>query len=508
MKPTFAIGCGAIFLAAACSSTEVRRVGGFGGDGTTTEQDPNGTTDPSKTDEVDAPVPLTKGLAITDVALNQAVKVPIVTKGALVTKRNAPIVANRTGLLRVYVAPTAGFAAREVTCELRLAVGEKKLPVMREKKRISAASTDAALESTFNFEIPAASLADGTTFKLALTTDDGEVTEGASDAQFPKDGSAADLGLDSSGKLRIVVVPIKYDTDGSGRVADTSAAQIDRYKKTLMSVYPATDVEIKVHAPYSWTTTISGNGTGYSSVLNAMTRLRQQERPDRDVYYYALLQPTASMSSFCGGGCVTGLSTVVENPSTSSMRASVGVGFPGQESANTMAHEVGHAHGREHAPCGGAGSPDSSYPYQGGVIGVWGWNVNTKKLIPPTTGRDMMGYCPNEWVSDYTYKALFTRIATIKMEANVSFPTSPGGSFKMAVADESGALTWDGDVDLDEEPAGGELRDAEIETAAGVVHEKAHFFKYDHLPGGVLIVRNAPALQRVRIQGFDKVLAK
>ena len=228
-----------------------------------------------------------------------------------------------------------------------------------------------------------------------------------------------DLGAELSGKLRLVIVPIKYDTDGSGRTPTVSTAQLDLYKKTMMRVYPASEVEVTTHAPYPWTTQIAGNGTGFSSVLRAMTQLRQRDQADHDVYYYGLLAPTSSMNTFCQGSCVTGLSTVVEDADTAVMRASVGIGFPGQDSANTMAHEVGHAHGREHAPCGGAASTDPSFPYSGGGIGVWGYDIFAKTFLAPTKGKDMMGYCPNEWVSDYTYNALFERITTISTEKKV-----------------------------------------------------------------------------------------
>ena len=110
---------------------------------------------------------------------------------------------------------------------------------------------------------------------------------------------------------------------------------------------------------------------------------------------------------------MTGLSTVVDSPNTSFLRASVGVGYPGEDSANTAAHEVGHAHGREHAPCGGAQGVDPQFPYSGGVIGSWGYDILAKTFLSPTKGHDMMSYCPNEWVSDYTYSALFDRIAAL-----------------------------------------------------------------------------------------------
>ena len=70
------------------------------------------------------------------------------------------------------------------------------------------------------------------------------------------------------------------------------------------------------------------------------------------------------------------------------------------------AHEWGHNWGRQHAPCGAPGNPDPNYPYAGGVIGVYGFDVAARPVKPPTTFTDLMGYCNNEWISDYTYKGV------------------------------------------------------------------------------------------------------
>ena len=183
-----------------------------------------------------------------------------------------------------------------------------------------------------------------------LTAPDGEQVKDRekSQARFPRDGSFEDLGAELSGKLKVVIVPVRYDADGSGRTPDLGPTQLERYKKTLMQRYPTSEVEVTTHAPYPWTTTIAGNGTGFSSVLRAMHQLRQKDKVANDVYYYGLLAPTTSMSAFCQGGCVAGLSTVADE-NTPVLRASVGIGFVGQDAANTMAHEIRHAHGREHA---------------------------------------------------------------------------------------------------------------------------------------------------------------
>ena len=70
--------------------------------------------------------------------------------------------------------------------------------------------------------------------------------------------------------------------------------------------------------------------------------------------------------------------------------------------SGVAAHELGHNFGRSHAPCGGVASPDPNYPYAGGVTGQWGYDLVAGTLKPPTN-TDLMGYCGNTWISDYTY---------------------------------------------------------------------------------------------------------
>ncbi|HSO31010.1 MAG TPA: M66 family metalloprotease, partial [Labilithrix sp.] len=425
--------------------------------------DPSTEGDPTSKD-TPAP-PLAKGLAITEIAFFQGVKVPVVTAGKAVGKaaRNAPVVTGRPALVRVYVSPGEGFAPGVVTAELRLVDGTTRLPALKDTKTINSDSTDETLASTFNFEIPAETLSAGLSYQVLLTAKGGEVPKGAVGARFPTDGGVQAIEDEPSGKLKIVVVPVQYDADGSGRLPDVSAAQLALYKQTFMARYATTDVEITARAPWSYPSTVSANGNGFSALLNAVTNLRKSDGAAADVYYYGAFAPRSSFNTYCGGGCVTGLSTVVESAKTAFLRASVGVGFAGEDAANTAAHEVGHAHGREHAPCGGASGTDPDFPYSGGTIGVWGYNILDKTFLSPTKGKDMMGYCPNEWVSDYTFKALFDRVAAVNGRAvsagtggNAQAPSAPSkGSpqtYRMAMLDADGSVAWGGDIELDEEP--------------------------------------------------------
>jgi Peptidase M66 len=524
MRASSGLGLIAIISLVACATTaSVDKTTGGHGEGEQPGSSTDPTTDPSAdpSNPEKAPSPVLSNIAITDVAMFQAVKVTVVKSGALVapTKRNAPVVAKRPGLLRIYVKPGSDWTSREVTAEVRLVAGDKKFPILRESKTIAKASTDEDPESTFNLEVPADNLPPGVTFQVTLTASDGDnLQDGEESAgRFPSDGSFQDLDAELSGKLKVVVVPVRYDTDGSGRTPDLSAPQLDLYKSTLMKLYPTSEVEVSTHAPYPWTTTISGNGTGFSNVLRAMHQLRQKDNVADDVYYYGLLAPAASMNSFCRSGCVAGLSTVADED-TPVMRASVGLGFVGQEAANTMAHEVGHAHGREHAPCGGASGVDPNFPYPQAQLGAWGYDIFEKTLISPTKGRDIMGYCPNEWVSDYTYKALFERIAAVSTEKKIL--AAPGTiattqSYRIATVDAAGELTWGDDtsnIDLDREVSGGSKVAARFLSANGteLATRDARFFRFDHLPGGFLLVPQESSLawKSLRVDGYKAQLTR
>ena len=71
--------------------------------------------------------------------------------------------------------------------------------------------------------------------------------------------------------------------------------------------------------------------------------------------------------------------------------------------SGTIAHELGHNLGLHHAPCGGAGDPDPSFPHPDGSAGAWGYDFARGELVRPTT-PDLMSYCgPPDGISDYHF---------------------------------------------------------------------------------------------------------
>ena len=93
--------------------------------------------------------------------------------------------------------------------------------------------------------------------------------------------------------------------------------------------------------------------------------------------------------------------------------------------SGTIAHELGHNLGLHHAPCGGAGNPDPSFPHPDGSAGAWGYDFARGELVRPTT-PDLMSYCgPPDGISDYHFaNALRYRLfeARTPVEPSVNVP--------------------------------------------------------------------------------------
>jgi hypothetical protein len=86
-------------------------------------------------------------------------------------------------------------------------------------------------------------------------------------------------------------------------------------------------------------------------------------------------------------------------------------GFGLEATGELAGHEIGHNFGRYHAPCNVSGTNWSTDPkHAGASIGEYGLDGigGTLKLISPSGYVDMMSYCDPVWISDFTYKALYT----------------------------------------------------------------------------------------------------
>lgn len=433
---------------------------------------------------------LAVGVDITKVALLQGIEVVLMRNGEAPKKARSPIVRGRDALLRIHVEPHSDWVERKIEAVVTVS-NNKGTEVLRKVKNIKKASTQGALNSTINLEIPGDLLLKSTSFEVELQELEEPRPSGAVGRVTWHSDDTGGLDVQRSDHLDLVIVPIRYDYDGSGRLPDTSPRQIQAIEDLMYGMFPATDVKVTVSAPLPWNRRIDAFN-GWEDLLIHLNNQRALAEVRPNTYFYGMFRPTDSINHFCSSGCILGLSLL--GGTSPFFRASIGVGFPGPISVETVPHEIGHAHGREHAPCGLYGQPsDRAFPNNNADIGVWGYDLVEGKLFEPSRTKDVMSYCSPIWVSDYTWVGLLDRIQAV------------------ASRDRSATTHWravqvraDGELvpmehTVQASPFDGEPRQIELLDGGGrsLGVSTGYFVPFSHLEGGLLLVPDRPGLYTV-----------
>jgi hypothetical protein len=195
------------------------------------------------------------------------------------------------------------------------------------------------------------------------------------------------LNVHAASIAKIRFVPIQQ---GDGAPGNVTTANKDALIETARRIYPLHSIDTDVRAVYTTSTVleplVDSVHTSWTQLLSDLDGIRVMDGSDRTYYGVAKL-------GYSGG--VVGLGFVGEP-------TAVGTDAD-QDRTRVVAHELGHTWGQFHTPCGNppAATIDPNYPYGTG-IGVYGFDVAAGALKQPTT-PDIMGYCSNPWISDYTY---------------------------------------------------------------------------------------------------------
>ena len=178
--------------------------------------------------------------------------------------------------------------------------------------------------------------------------------------------------------MHLTVIPLLWTQapDSSILEITDALAADDTLLWKIDNFLPIADLEVAVHEPV-WT---SHNG---ASALPEVEAIRVMEGGSG--YYMGTMAGTTDARS--GAAYTPGFSSFA---------------IP---SDRTMAHELAHNMFLYHAPCGGPGGVDATFPSPNASIGVWGYDFRSGTLVPASY-KDLMSYCRPDWISDYNFGRL------------------------------------------------------------------------------------------------------
>ena len=309
-----------------------------------------------------------------------------------------PLVDGRDALLRIFVtANQVNATAPDVRVSL-YSIGSLASTVTIPSPSLTTplGVNEGAINNSWNLVVGKTLVQPNLSVLVEVDPDNAFPEGNEDDNVFPASGTPAALDVRTTAPFRVRFVPVI--TKANSRQGNVTQANRGEFLDAAMRMHALASYDVDVRVPY--TTTVDkplqadNSNQAWSTILGEILVLRNAESNDR--YYYGVVNPSYS-SGVAGMGYIG---------------AEAAIGWDKLPSASSVAaHEWGHNWGRQHAPCGDAGNPDAGYPYAGGEIGAFGYDLVNAEL-KPADSHDLMGYCGNEWISDYTYKGVMSYRST------------------------------------------------------------------------------------------------
>ncbi|MGH2429911.1 MAG: hypothetical protein ACRDGV_13705 [Candidatus Limnocylindria bacterium] len=267
---------------------------------------------------------------------------------------------------------------------------------------------------TLNFIIPADQMCGNLRFDIRITTPSGW----CADRQVHVDATLRQT-------LRLAGIMVGYNGPASAAagapnltLAAPTLANLQTTSAWTLLVFP-----VRSAATYRTAGTVTWNvpltdapscpgccSPNWVALNTSVQAVRIADGNRTDVLYYGLMANGIPMGPIIG--CNSG-----------------GVSTSGIGDGITMAHELGHACGRPHSPCGTPGDPlyPAYEPYDPAAtptasVGEYGLDISNGAIKSPATFKDFMSYCGPRWVSLFVYGRLTNNAALDPVRVCVDRP--------------------------------------------------------------------------------------
>ena len=320
---------------------------------------------------------------------------------------------------------------------------------------LPTAFSAADASQTFNAVLPGAWVAPGLKVQISYTP------QGAEPLLMTRPVSVGDPT-----NLDLVLVPIRIGSS-TGVIPSSPFAVRDLIAMSFPYAHASIDVSVRAALTISGLENLSVAGD-VGRVLAEIEAARVLENPR--AVYYGFVADAVMQARMASGRRLIGVAHVNDLAAPSYMwhlsalgtdsMLSLGVqdsfGLPWTWWARIMVHELGHVHGRHHAPCGDAGGTDPNFPYTNGALGaqpIYASSYSDATLgaigAPTILGtgasmKDVMGYCEGVWFSDYNYYHVQRFAETYAAATGIA---ADGASATSAVQAEKPFLILSGQID-------------------------------------------------------------
>jgi hypothetical protein len=396
-----------------------------------------------------------------------------VTQGIQSTANDVPLVAGKTTYVRVYGKQLSGTMAGSVQAQLRGTRNGVALP----GSPLTSLSPSEALVTGSNPITQRVFAGTGWMFKLPKSwTDPGSITlkveidpkQSYSDPNTANNSKTQTFSFTKKAPACTIFVPVRTDASGAYWVKSSifypnSEAMLDLFKRlwpvsgvwTYWQSEPIEELGFFNFSPYEIPE------DNWKIMASMMTRQAFSDDPDEcddvnaSVHYVGVVVNATNTSTGPGtsqGGYANYVFNVswVKFPPYSGGPGS-GPSWTWPRAGSTMAQELTHNYWRVHIGCQTT-AEDFAFPYpvcqldNVGDTKHFGFDVNSQTPIAPDGAADYMTYANTRWVSDYTWKAMFTEMDTIGLQnsqarATINEAAAPDLSLATASVMVSGILT-------------------------------------------------------------------